>query len=290
MIKKKSILTYVLAFMLIIPTMFILTACGEHTHNYGVTGTCSCGESVATTITKASLNENDEITFKNIVDNKIYFNFTSCGVENINIDTETQQGDVDSTTPALIESVDVYKDGEKVGSLQKSFYQNTSGTNRNYWIWDSVRDSENPFKTEANTKYNVVITLDKHYDEFTIYFDANMHSFVDDLFCEECKILNLDASAVKNAPEFTYDKESGRFTYTGTFEANKYYVLKLTNTGNVTLNDASCATSSITPFSANGTLYSAPAEGLKTGETIYLLLQYDSDMTDTILFGHTENR
>ena len=34
MIKKKSILTYVLAFMLIIPTMFMLTACGEHKHSY----------------------------------------------------------------------------------------------------------------------------------------------------------------------------------------------------------------------------------------------------------------
>ena len=194
MTKKKSIWAIMLAFMLALPTMFMLTACG-HSHDYGVTGTCSCGESVATTIT--SENVGGDITFKNIANDKIYFNFTSCGVSNIYVDTETQQGVIaDNTAPQLIKSVDVYKAGEKVCTLTPYFYKDndTSDGDGSCWCWDSENsydnDSsewvtlENPFVTEGNTQYNVVVTLDKHYDEFTMYVYTSVHTYKDGaLFC-----------------------------------------------------------------------------------------------------------
>lgn len=270
-------------------------------HDYGVTGVCSCGENVATTITNESPDENGDFKFTKIVDNKIYFNFTSCGEDCIYVDTYTQQGAIeDSSTLPLIESVVVYKAGESapVCTLTKSFWKAEDGVDsHSYWMWvsDAKYDEnnrwvelENPFYTEANTQYNVVVTLKEHYDEFTIYVeDITMHSYNDCSFvCDECNVLNLNANEVKNAPEMTYDEETGKFTYKGTFEAETYYVVKLTNTSEVVLNNGTCTENQYGVFSANGSLMSDV--NVAVDEVVYVVFKYATETTETIVFQHAE--
>ena len=296
MTKKKSIWAIMLAFMLALPTMFMLTACG-HSHDYGVTGTCSCGESVATTIT--SENVVGDITFKNIVGDKIYFNFTSCGVSNIYVDTETQQGVIaDNTAPQLIKSVDVYKAGEKVCTLTPYFFKDndTSDGDGSCWCWDSEKSwdndrskmvrLENPFVTEDNTQYNVVVTLDKHYDEFTMWVNVSVHTYEDgSLICNGCDVLNINSEEVKNATEMTYDEATQKFTYTGDFEANKNYVFKLTNTSDLVLNNFVKNASEYGVYYTNGELCET---GIQPGETVYVLVYYTTAQNDTITYNHAE--
>jgi ribosomal protein S17E len=281
---------------LALPTMFMLTACG-HSHDYGVTGTCSCGESVATTIT--SENVDGDITFKNIVDDKIYFNFTSCGVGNICVETSTQQGVIaDNTAPQLIKSVDVYKAGEKVCTLTPYFYKDkdTSDGDDSSWYWDSVKSwdndrsklvrLENPFYTEQNTQYNVVVTLDKHYDEFTMRVGVTVHTYADgSLFCSSCDVLNINSEEVKNATEMIYDETTQKFTYTGDFEANKEYVLKLTNTSDSVLNNFVKNANEYGVYYANGELCETD---IQPGETVYVFVQYTTAQNDTITYNHAE--
>jgi hypothetical protein len=287
---------------LALPTMFMLTACG-HSHDYGVTGTCSCGESVATTIT--SENVDGDITFKNIANDKIYFNFISCDSCYININTYTQQGVIDNTAPKLIKSVDVYKAGEKVCTLTSSFYKDkdTSDGDDSSWNWDSKdfwdNDSsewvtlENPFVTEENTQYNVVVTLDKHYDEFTMYVYTSVHTYEEgSLVCSNkidgntCGVLNMNSEEVKNATEMTYDETTRKFTYTGDFEANKNYVFKLTNTSGDALGVIHKGSASFFMLvDSNGKTFSNPPQ---PGDVVYVLVQYATAMNDTIALVCTQ--
>ncbi len=135
-------------------------------HDYGVTGTCACGDSVARTFEER---DNGVEATLSVADNKAFFNFEYCG--------ESGRHLILNTPSAKVTSVDCYRDGVKKYSLEKqSGYVSTTV---DVWALPSGTILDD------NETYHFVIVLadSAASDEISITLKAPFHVYDDEGSC-----------------------------------------------------------------------------------------------------------
>ncbi len=248
-------------------------------HSCDEKGVCSvCGTNISKTIT--SNEDEKDVVFEDVANNKIYFNFEGACNNCIAVNTKTQQSGITSETEALVKSIDIYdKDLNKVCTMTKLFSED-SGFWHWYWAYESGY---------FDGQYYGVVTLDKDYDEFTLKIDIPTHCFHNEsgsarfLICADCgEQIDMSSSLVKNAEKMSYDEAKGTFTYTGTFVGD-WNVLKVNNVSNAALNNLVSNASEFYICDENGSIGSGSIAAGKTG---YIALYYESAGSDTITLSH----